>query len=463
MKRLVLLGLMLCVWCGTTMLRAQGFPVSESKYDYTEVVQQIVGGKTDKMQQAEAIYRWMCRNIVYDTNYQIFTADQCWDQKRGVCQAYCELFYRLAEPLGLKTIIISGKTKDLEGQVSSKGHTWLLVEVEGGNILIDPTWGAGGLKDGVFQRKENDMSWFHIDPHWLIFTHYPDDAQFQFLENPVSWKTFVQMPAVFPSLGLFGWDARETFLKVLKGEIRDLPTFHEDYADCLDLYGIPAQQTLRVGQTYDFRVRKKNDLPFALIHDGEFVHEAEWQCTDNDYHLQYMPVAGGTLKISVLQGPNKYQSAVTYRVAKPNAQELAIVEQQRPMQMPELKQVKNLDRKRWKSIGIDEHKLLDEVRKGGIKSLPILYKDAEQYLSEVSIPYSATLKVGQTYTFSFIPLAGADWQIINQDDWYYEWTKDEATGRITMQVTPLKKGRLKVSVQPREGLLYKTMVGYEVQ
>lgn len=123
MKRLVLLGLMLCVWCGTTMLRAQGFPVSESKYDYTEVVQQIVDGKTDKMQQAEAIYRWMCRNIAYDTNYQIFTADQCWDQKRGVCQAYCELFYRLAEPLGLKTIIISGKTKDLEGQVSGKGHT----------------------------------------------------------------------------------------------------------------------------------------------------------------------------------------------------------------------------------------------------------------------------------------------------------------------------------------------------
>jgi hypothetical protein len=150
-------------------------------------------------------------------------------------------------------------------------------------------------------------------------------------------------------------------------------------------------------------------------------------------------------------------------VTKPNAQELAIVEQQRPMRMPEMKRVKNLDRKRWKSIGIDEHKLLDEVRKGGIKSLPILYKDAEQYLSEVSIPYSATLKVGQTYTFSFIPLAGADWQIINQDDWYYEWTKDEATGRITMQVTPLKKGRLKVSVQPREGLLYKTMVGYEVQ
>ncbi len=228
---------LLYIWlfflCCTTALHAQEFHISETKYDYSTVSQQIVEGQSTKMEQARAIYQWICRNIAYDTSYRIYTADECWEQKKGVCQAYCELFYRLGEPLGLNTTIITGKTKDSKGKISDKGHFWLLVEVEGGCILIDSTWGAGGVKDNVFQRKENDMSWFQVDLYWLIFTHYPDDGQYQFLDTPLDWQSFLRLPAIYPVLGGFGWNAKEIFTQVMNGEIQNFPTFYEDYAENL--------------------------------------------------------------------------------------------------------------------------------------------------------------------------------------------------------------------------------------
>lgn len=462
MKNRVLFYLLFCLLGCMTRLHAQQFHVSETKYDYADVAYQIVDGQSDKMEQARSIYQWICENIAYDTTYQIYTADECWEQKKGVCQAYCELFYRLAEPLGLNTIIVSGKTKEKNGKVSDKGHSWLIVEVEDGGILIDPTWGAGGIKDNVFQRKENDMSWFHVDPYWMIFSHYPDDEQYQFLETPISWQSYIQLPTIYPILGDFGWNGKDILSKVLNGEIQNFPTVYEDYAEYLYLLDIPIQKTLRPGRFYDFHIRKKKDESIVLIHDNEFVHETEWKQDGNDFRIRYMPVTGGTLKISVAQGEKRYNSAVSYRVATPNNQELKTVEKYRPFRMPEMKRVKNLEINRLKSIGIDGHKLLAEIRRNGINTLPVLYKNAENFLSEVDVPYSETLYVGKSYSFSFIPLGGLDWQIINEVDWYGEWTVDEITGRMTIQVIPQKQGRLKVSVQTKEGGSYGTMLGYRV-
>ena len=82
------------------------YEVSPSRYDYSPAARQITEGCTDKYDQVKAIYRWLCANISYDTSYTIYTADECWDNQRGVCQAYCELFYRLAEPLGIDVHVI---------------------------------------------------------------------------------------------------------------------------------------------------------------------------------------------------------------------------------------------------------------------------------------------------------------------------------------------------------------------
>ena len=460
MKRHIIFLISLIICCLATEIQAQ---ISETKYDYTALSEFITQGSTTKTEQARSIYQWICQNIAYDTSYQVYTADQCYDQKKGVCQAYCELFYRLAEPLGLQTTIISGRSKNLHGQVENTKHAWLHVEVEEGGILIDPTWGAGFVNDGVFVRSDNDMSWFQIDPHWLIFTHYPDDSNFQFMDNPISWNTFTQLPTLYPSSTEYGWDGKEMLTRILNGSIQSLPKIYDQYSAYLSLTDIPMQKTLRPGTSYTFTIQKKTDIKVALIHDGEFVYDSDWIQEGNTLTLQYMPSAGGTVILSISKTDKKYSAVVAYQVPMPTASDLKNIEAYDPLRMPEIKKLKNLDLKQWKTIEVNGHELLKSVRQDKIAVLPILYKHAATYLRGISIPYSETLKAGQTYTFSFIPQGGVDWQIINGEDWYGEWQIDEATGRYTMQVTPLRTGKFRLSVQLKEGGPYESMVGYQVK
>lgn len=460
MKALNIHLIYIAIWTFSIQLKAQ---VSETHYDYTNLAKSITEGCNTQTEQARNIYLWICRNIAYDTQYQVYTADECYDKKKGVCQAYCELFYRLGEPLGLKTSIISGRSKDLYGQIERNKHAWILVEADGKRILIDPTWGAGFIKNGTFVRSNHDMSWFQIDPYWLIFTHYPDDSNYQFIEKDIDWNTFTWLPVLYPSSTEYGWDGKEMFTRILNGSIQSLPKIYEQYSEHLSFIDIPMQKTLKPGNFYTFTIQKKTTNTLALIHDGEFIYEKEWQTNGDNYTLEYMPVSAGTLMLSIGKSEKKYNAVVVYQVSKPTSAELKSIEEHSPLRMPEIKKLKNLDLKVWELIEADTHKMLSTVRQQRVTSLPILYKKASDYLREVNIPYSEILKIGECYTFSFIPQGGLDWQIINGEDWYGDWQIDEVTGRHTMQITPLHTGKFRLSVQLREGGPYESLVGYQVK
>ena len=125
--------------------------VSPTEYDYTNVALFLTKNSKTKREKARAIYDWICENIAYDTSYSIYTADECYDNKKGVCQAYSELFYRLCEPIGVECYVVSGISKDydkfwfgffgaagFDGAVSDdisalwKRNDWLLA---GGRVL----------------------------------------------------------------------------------------------------------------------------------------------------------------------------------------------------------------------------------------------------------------------------------------------------------------------------------------
>lgn len=459
MKKLIIL-LIVGITYFPVQINAQ---ISETRYDYTALAEYIAEGCNNKLEQARNIYLWICQNIAYDTDYKVYTADDCYDLKRGVCQAYCELFYRLGEPLGLKTTIISGRTKNQHGQVERTKHAWLYVEVDEGSILIDPTWGAGSIKNGVFVRNENDLSWFQIDPYWLIFTHYPDDKNFQFTEPYIDWKTFTSLPTLYPSSTQYGWDGKKVLTEILSGKTQSLPKIYDQYSEYLSLVNIPMQNKLQPGNFYTFTVQKKKENAIVLIHDGEFIQESEWEKEGDNYTLQYMPVSAGTVALSIAKADKKYNAVVVYQVPAPTQAELKNIEKHSPQRMPEIKKLKNFDLKQWETIGVNGQELLKSVRLEKITSLPILYKHAGTYLREVQIPFSEILKAGQTYTFSFIPQGGIDWQIINGEDWYGDWQIDEKTGRHTMQITPKPAIKFRLSVQLKEGGPYESMVGYQVK
>ena len=178
--------------------------VHEKKTDYKVLVNDIVGCAQTPRDKALHIYKWLCDNIAYDVTCQIHDADTCWKQRCGVCQAYCELFYHLGKAVGLTVEIISGKSKQRDGKISEKSHAWVFVYTKGyDGIYIDPTWGAGSVSEtGEFIKSNGDLTWFDVQPAWMIYTHFPDDKEWMRLDQiseDLTEDVFEKLPFKEPS------------------------------------------------------------------------------------------------------------------------------------------------------------------------------------------------------------------------------------------------------------------------
>ncbi len=432
--------------------------LSATRYDYSQAARQITAGCSSKYEQAKAIYRWLCDNISYDTSRSIYTADECWDKRRGVCQAYSELFYRLAEPIGLRSVIVRGIAKSLNSP--AEGHAWIFAIVEEPNtgIIIDPTWGAGSVDGSVFIRSDNDDSWFHVDPYWMIFTHFPDDPVYQFLPQPISRSQFDALPDIKPTWGEYGFDAKTIYNRCMSGDT-DLPCIYVSGAGKLRIVEMPMQKELRIGENYRFAVQKLQKCNIALIDD--IAMYGDWQLQGNTYYIDYMPATTGKVHLGFNQtGGNEYSSVVVYEVPQPNAYDLAKLEAANPFLMPEITSLPNFDLNALQKYGVDGKRLLAEVRKGSVKSLPKFYASVVDCNVE-GMPLSGVLKVGQSYTFKIKSRTGMKWAIINGKTWYREWATD-ASDAMYMTVVPENRGELVLAVQ-QDGDSYKYFMCYTVQ
>ena len=172
--------------------------LSRLQTDIRTEVSAIIGEANTVEEKARAIYDWICDNISYDTTKQIHDAETCYKSRRGVCQAYCELFCYMAEAADITAEIISGITKDAEGKVSEEKHSWIFVYTHAyDGMLIDPTWGAGAVVDGVkFIKNEDNSIWFNVSPYWMIFSHFPDLPYWTKLDINITEEQFRNLPSV---------------------------------------------------------------------------------------------------------------------------------------------------------------------------------------------------------------------------------------------------------------------------
>lgn len=436
---------------------AQRQEISETKYDYSYIAKQITRGCLTKSEQAEAIYRWVCKNIAYDAGHTIHTADECWEERKGVCQAYCELFYRLGEPVGLRCFIIPGVSKNSDGKISDRGHAWLYIEVDDGCILADPTWGAGGMKDGEYVHAEDPMMWYDVEPHWMIFTHYPDNMGCQFLPEFVSKETFAALPPLKPSLGAYGFSGEEVLRQCVETGGFTMPRMYSAHSDELYVADIPSQSVLRPGHWYTFTVGKRTERSMALIHGDDYIGEQEWVVVDSCYTLRYMPTSAGRLCIAMQRDEGDYSIAIEYEVAEPTAEELDTIAHTFPYKMPEMKIVKNLFPEKLQALGIGGEEVLEEVRAGRLTEIFTLYKDAEKRIEEVDIPLSRYMYVGTRYRLAVKPVEKGYWAIFLNGKLCDMFRYDRKTGWYVVEVMPEAKGGLSVNVRASGNKYYRVL------
>ena len=176
--------------------------LSKMRTDITAEVSTIIedANANTVEEKARAIYNWICENIAYDTTKQIHDAETCYNSKRGVCQAYCELFCYMAETVGLTAEVIVGITKDIEGTISEEKHSWIYVYTHAYNgMLFDPTWGAGVVNGVKYVKSEDNSTWFNVSPYRMIFSHFPDEQYWTKLDIPITEEQFKNLPFVVES------------------------------------------------------------------------------------------------------------------------------------------------------------------------------------------------------------------------------------------------------------------------
>ena len=260
------------------------------------------GCKTD-YEKAEAIYRWLCDNISYDNDYQIYDGELCWEMRKGVCNAYSELFVSIAHECGLTAKKIVGYAKTDEPFDEHEKHAWIAVRVNGRWLLADPTWGAGSICRRKFVRNPNCMSWFDVDPHWMIFTHFPDDKSFQLLPAPLSFAQYQKLPLLNPSKFTSKLDASEHLAYCLKHPDSPTVQVYSNYEaeSHLDFLEMPTQCVLQTGRSYTFKIRSTSlrDEPILFL-PGESrkrTPKSKWHKDGDIYTITVRPKQSGEIML----------------------------------------------------------------------------------------------------------------------------------------------------------------------
>lgn len=309
--------------------------VSPTKYNWNSVANSIAKGCYTSYDKAKAIYMWLTENIKYDTTYRVYNADTAWDRREGVCQAYCELFYRIGMAVGLDVRIISGKSKRADGQLAKDEHCWVAVNVSSviikehlypesitfyeykseepkfpstrglgrqTAILIDPTWGAGSVKNGKFEKNTNKNVWFDVEPEWFIFTHFPENPVDQLLDaHRVSYQQFMKLPYMNKQHENFGFEATETLNTFLTGKVI-LPEMDPALSDYIAFEDIPIQETLKKQTTYNFIFKKKKDCTiavFGVLSQREDDVDTKWVNNEEFYSINYNTGNSNTVSFGV--------------------------------------------------------------------------------------------------------------------------------------------------------------------
>ena len=157
-----------------------------------------------------ASFIWITENISYDVegfekedprssmlNYVI-------KNKKAVCGGYAGLLKFFCDAFRIDCVIITGRARAGKRDVNisqsdlRSNHAWNAVKINNNWRLIDPTWAAGV----VDETDENNLKfyksyaeeYYFTSPEKMIFNHFPDQYQYQYLTKAIPSTKFKKWP-----------------------------------------------------------------------------------------------------------------------------------------------------------------------------------------------------------------------------------------------------------------------------
>ena len=161
----------------------------------------LKGPANSDKEVVETIFYWMAINITYyddpsleNDDEEIIATTTLLTKKSG-CEGTARLFYKLCTAAGVECVVIFGiaNSYGIESDRSNSNHGWNAVKLDGKWELVDATWGGGGSTNQGKKKvyvKELDMRYLFADPDSFVIDHFPEQKNWQLLDQPISKGTF---------------------------------------------------------------------------------------------------------------------------------------------------------------------------------------------------------------------------------------------------------------------------------
>lgn len=200
----------------------------ESLENLPVLTHNLTSSLTTDVEKFRAIYTWVSTNIKNDyssylktrqkrkkyvddrvallewnTNFTPKVFENLLKYKKTACTGYAYLIKELANLANIECEIIGGfgrtATINLENN-SLPNHSWNAVNIDNKWYLCDATWSAGKIEfedeTPVFKSDYMD-GYFLADPELFIKNHYPIEADWTLVKNPLTFNQFIKGPLVY--------------------------------------------------------------------------------------------------------------------------------------------------------------------------------------------------------------------------------------------------------------------------
>jgi hypothetical protein len=240
----------------------------------------VIPAKND-LEKTRLAFTWIATHVRYDAeayntgNYKAeLSADSVLMRRAGVCEGYSTLFMELAKSMKLEAVKISGYAKGYGLGTNKKfadtNHAWNAVRISGKWQLIDVTWGSGygdTNNNKLESIMEFDPYWFCVKPNEYIFSHLPENNEWQLTRNPINLIQFEELPYVDQSIFELGFDGDEVFnTAIVDGNEEFVKTYSVGFP--IKKVELPLTRSIEKGATLSFILQSDYVEEMAII-DGE--------------------------------------------------------------------------------------------------------------------------------------------------------------------------------------------------